>query len=267
MIAESPRDFAELTGFGKVLENSSQTHLDAAFEIHGTTVLCLRYDQGVLSLADRRATAGNLIMYDQAEKIIALDDTTVVAISGAFARSVEVCRFLKHSFKYYRRTVLQEMSLEGKLTEISRALAGNAPQAMQGIGLFLPIVAAYDKKRGEFGVYFFDGAGARFQNGSYACAGSGSERIRGVFEYISRTKGRFETRPLAEVLADGLQMLDIAADLDSATGGFSKTLPVTRVLDQNGNREIPEAELRAATSLILNADGPVSVPKARGSER
>ncbi|MEZ0325643.1 MAG: proteasome subunit alpha [Fimbriimonas sp.] len=220
-------------------------------ETHGTTVLSLRYNEGVLTLADRRATAGNLIMYDQAEKIMALDDTTVVAISGAFARSVEVCRYLKHSFKYYRRTVLQEMSLEGKLTEISRALAGNAPMAMQGIGLFLPIVAAYDKKRDDFGVYFFDGAGARFQNGSYACAGSGSERIRGVFEYIARKKGNFETRPLEEVLEDGLQMLDIAADLDSATGGFNKTLPVTRVLDKNGNRELTEETIRNATRAVL----------------
>jgi proteasome beta subunit len=221
------------------------------FEVHGTTVLSLRFQGGVLTLADRRATAGNLIMYDQAEKIMALDDSTVVAISGAFARSVEVCRMLKHSFKYYRRSVLQEMSLEGKLTEISRALAGNAPMAMQGIGLFLPIVAAYDKKTDDFGVYFFDGAGARFQNGSYACAGSGSERIRGVFEYISRRQGPFESRPLDEVLADGLQMLDIAADLDSATGGFHKTLPVSRVLDRGGNREIPEDQLRAAAHLVL----------------
>ena len=38
-------------------------------EVHGTTVLALKFDGGVLTLADRRATAGNLIMYDQAEKM------------------------------------------------------------------------------------------------------------------------------------------------------------------------------------------------------
>jgi proteasome beta subunit len=248
------REFADLTGFGGEPFLGAIANRDPAFETHGTTVLCLRFDRGVLTLADRRATAGNLIMYDQAEKIVALDDSTVVAISGAFARSIEVCRFLKHSFKYYRRTVLQEMSLEGKLSEISRALAGNAPMAMQGIGLFLPIVAALDRKKDEFGVYFFDGAGARFQNGSYACAGSGSERIRGVFEYISRKKGKFETRSLEDVLGDGLEMLDIAADLDSATGGFNKTLPVARVLDRDGNREIPEEQLQLAVDRVLHAE-------------
>lgn len=222
-------------------------------DTHGTTVISLRYDGGILNLADRRATAGNLIMYDQAEKIMALDDRTVISISGAFAKSVEVCRFLKHNFKYYRRVTLQDMSLEGKLAEISRALAGNAPMAMQGIGLFLPIVAAYDPDEDDFGVYFFDGAGARFENGSYACAGSGSERIRGVFEYLSRQKGRFETRPFDDVLADGLTMLDIAADLDSATGGFNKTLPVARVVDRQGTREVPEAVLKTAVAQVLAA--------------
>ena len=247
MTATEARSFQELVPFPAAV--------GAPMELHGTTVLALRYKDGVLLLADRRATAGNLIMFDQAEKIISLDDSTVVAISGAFARSIEVCRYLKHSFKYYRRSVLQEMSLEGKLTEISRALAGNAPMAMQGIGVFLPIVAAYDKESQQFGVYFFDGAGARFQNGSYACAGSGSERIRGVFEYIARSKGQWQERSLNEVLSDGLEMLDIAADLDSATGGFNKILPVTRVLDKNGNREVPEETVWKVSQKVLKAAG------------
>ncbi len=245
-VLETPSlDFVRLVG-GLSPEYSGQE-----LETHGTTVIALKFDGGVLTLADRRATAGNLIMFDQADKVLALDDFTVVAISGAFARSVEVCRMLKHSFKYYKRTVLAEMSLDGKLMEISRALAGNAPMAMQGIGVFLPIVAAYDRSKDSFGVYFFDGAGARFENGSYACAGSGSERIRGVFEYLARTEGPFETRPLDAVLNDGLTMLDIAADLDSATGGFGKSLPVTRILDRHGNRPVEESQLRAAADVIL----------------
>jgi proteasome beta subunit len=245
-------EFSELVGFASNLFDAP-AYLDPRFETHGTTVMALRYDGGVLNLADRRATAGNLIMYDQAEKIISLDDFTVVSISGAFAKSVEICRMLKHSFKYYRRSVLHEMSLEGKLTEISRALAGNAPMAMQGIGLFLPIVSAFDQKKNDFGVYFFDGAGARFQNGSYACAGSGSERIRGIFELFSRRLGPFETRPFEEVLANGLTMLDIAAELDSATGGFAKTLPIARVLDRSGNRPVDPDVLTKAAAIALTA--------------
>ncbi|MFN8218906.1 MAG: hypothetical protein U0S12_02080 [Fimbriimonadales bacterium] len=244
MIVARSKSFAEIVDFRLPEAMASETH--------GTTVLGLRYKDGVLMLADRRATAGNLIMFDRAEKVMALDDSTVVAISGAFARSVEICRFLKHSFKYYRRMALVELTREGKLQEISRALSGNAPMAMQGIGVFLPIVAAYDAKTDDFGLYFFDGAGARFENGEYACAGSGSERIRGVFEYLGRIKGPWDQRELEDVLLDGLHMLDIAADLDSATGGFSKTPPIVRVLDRNGNRPVDEKVLARAVKSVLN---------------
>lgn len=238
--------FAELVGFPP----ASWAHAPSG-ETHGTTVLALRYDAGVLVLADRRATMGNLIMFDQAEKVIPLDDHTVVAISGSFARSVEMTRFLKHSFKYYRRVVMDDLSLDGKLMEISRALSANLASAMQGIGVFLPILAAYDAEDDAFRLYFFDGAGARFENPHYACAGSGSERIRGVFEYLGRTRGPFDRRPFAEVLVDALYMLDIAADLDSATGGFGKVLPTAMKLERDGATPVDEKELRKATGKVL----------------
>lgn len=246
MISPATTSFADLVGFSPVATCGS------SLETHGTTVLALRYKDGLMVLADRRATAGNLIMFDQAEKVMALDDHTLVAISGAFARSVEVCRFLKHSFKYYRRLTLHELTRDGKLMEISKALANNAPMAMQGIGVFLPIVAAYDPKADDFGLYFFDGAGARFQNGNYACAGSGSERIRGVFEYLTRTKKPWSERSMDDVLLDGLRMLDIAADLDSATGGFSKTLPVVRTVTREGTQALDEKVLSKAVAQVLS---------------
>lgn len=247
-MAVESRSFSQLVGFDPAAAKSG----NGGLETHGTTVIAVRFDEGVLMLADRRATAGNLIMFDLAEKVMALDDSTVIAISGSFARSVEIARFLKHSFKYYRRTTLSEMSLDGKLMEISRALAGNMTMAMEGIGVFLPIVAAYDRDADTFSVHFFDGAGAMFQNGAYACAGSGSERIRGVFEYLARAKGPWSSRKREDVLLDGLQMLDIAADLDSATGGFSKTPPIVKILDRTGAYSLPNDELEKATQTVLS---------------
>lgn len=234
----SPKTFSELVGYSPATADQPETH--------GTTVLAMRFDSGVIVMADRRATMGNLIMFDKAEKVFALDDSTVVAISGSFARSIEICRLLKHSFKYYRRMHLNEMSVEGKLQEISKALSNNLGMAMNGIGVFVPILATYNAKKDQFGVYFFDTAGARFENGQFAAAGSGSERIRGIFDYISETVGEFESRSLVDVLTDGLKMLRIAADLDSATGGISKNPPVIRVLTKEGNHPIDAKVLEKA---------------------
>lgn len=245
----APKDFAALTGF-----DLSQLPPDPQ-GIHGTTVIALRYRDGALILSDRRATMGNLIMFESAEKIEVLDDQTVVAISGAYARSLEVCRFLRHAFKYYERLNLFEISTEGKLMEISRALAANLPMAMQG-AVFVPVVAAYDPKAEAFGVYFFDTAGARFLGSDYATAGSGSERIRGVFEYIARTKGAWSSRSQDDVLADGLMLLELAAEMDSATGGFAKNPPSVAVLTRQGVHRLTDDQVRAALP------GPAPEPEA-----
>jgi proteasome beta subunit len=245
MITPENRRFEDLVGgLGRLSPNTPE-------EVHGTTVLCLRCQEGVLVLADRRATMGNLVMYDHADKILPLDDCTVVAISGSFARAIEIGRYLKHSFNYYRRMHLVDMSLEGKIQEITRTLSGNLPNAMSGIGLFIPILAAYDRERDRFHISFFDAAGASFQSAQYACAGSGSERIRGVFEYVQRTRGPWEDRPTSDALIDGMRMLDIASDLDSATGGFAKVLPSVRVLTKTGIRDVDEAEVRATAERVL----------------
>lgn len=241
LFSKGDRSFSDLVGFAGASEVSTPE------QTHGTTVLALRFDEGVIVMADRRATMGNLIMFEQAEKIEALDDSTVVAISGAYARSIEVCRYLKHAFKYYERLNLHRISTEGKLMEISRALAGNLPMAMQG-AVFLPIAATYDPKADQFGVYFFDTAGARFHGADYATAGSGSERIRGVFEYIARTKGGWATRSKDDVLKDAFDLLDLAAQMDSATGGFRKNLPSVSILTRDGVHKMTDDELKELVS-------------------
>ena len=240
-----PKTFSELVDFqpGQLPTGVGETH--------GTTVLALRCTDGVVVLADRRATMGSLIMFDRAEKIVALDRWTVVAISGAYARSIDVCRYLRHAFMYYERRNLQEISAQGKLMEISKALSENLKLAADGFGVFLPIAATYDRKDDQFGIHFFDMAGARFESAQYACAGSGSERIRGIFEYALRDKGAWSDRSIDDVLEDGLRMLDIAAELDSATGGVRKHLPSVCVLTADGARVLDEDELRPVVARVL----------------
>src|SRR5665213_2764488 len=109
-------------------------------DTHSTTVIAVKYDGGVINVADRRATAGYTVMYDQAEKVLALDDHTLISISGSFAKSIEVVRYLRHTFKYFERSQLQPMSQEGKLMELQRVIVNNVPAALQGIGAFIPIL-------------------------------------------------------------------------------------------------------------------------------
>lgn len=217
---------------------------DGLVEVHGTTVIALKYRGGILNLGDRRATAANAIMFDRAEKLMALDDYTLIAVSGSYAKAIEVIKYLRHSFSYYRRSQLQEMSLEGKVTEVSRVIAGNVAAAMQGIGAFIPVVSALDPESGEGRIFFYDGLGARFETAEFGAAGSGSMQIRGIFDYILRSKGPFREMAMEDALAEALTLLEIASDLDSATGGSRKILPAAKTISREGIQDLPEELVR-----------------------
>lgn len=217
---------------------------NTALDTHGTTVIAVKFAGGVLNVGDRRATAGTAVMYERADKILPLDDTTLLAVAGSYARAMEVIRYLRHAFNYYRRTQLQEMSLEGKLSEVSRVIAQNLASAMSGIGLFLPLFSAYDPGCGEGRIFFYDGMGARFESEEWSAAGSGSERIRGAFDYILKTRGPFREMSLEDALAETLVLLDIAADMDSATGGYDKVLPSAKAVSAEGITVLPDEQIR-----------------------
>lgn len=218
--------------------------------VHGTTVIAVKYDGGVINVGDRRATANFAVMYDRAEKVLAIDDFTLLAISGSFARAMDVVRFLRHSFKLFERSQLQPMSLDGKLSELARVLAAGLPAALQGIGGVLPILSTYDEGTGEGRIFFYDGLGARFESAEFGAAGSGSLQIRGVFDYIVRTKGAFHAMPRDAALREALLLLGIAAELDAATGGWSRHLPLAKTISKHGIEDVQEEELREHIAAI-----------------
>src|SRR5262245_36669559 len=59
---------------------------------HGTTVLAVRYQGGVVMAGDRRATAGYTIASRRIEKVFPADDFSGVAIAGAAGPAVEMVR-------------------------------------------------------------------------------------------------------------------------------------------------------------------------------
>jgi proteasome beta subunit len=153
----------------------------------GTTVLAVKYKDGVLLAGDRRATAGNLVMYERAEKLITIDARSILAIAGVPAVAFEMARVLEHSFKYYHRSQLQEMSTAGKVRTLSKLLKENLPLTLQGVGMVVPIFATHEQADGKDGggkVYFYDALGAQFEGVDYAASGSGSIAVRSVLHYL-----------------------------------------------------------------------------------
>jgi len=128
-----------------------------------TTVLSFHYKDGVLIAGDRRATAGNIIMYDRADKVIELDLDTIIAIAGSPAVAFEMARTLQTSFQYYRRSQLQTLSLGAKVRALGKLIKDNLPMTLQVVGAVVPILAARDPHhQPEPSLYFYDALGAQF---------------------------------------------------------------------------------------------------------
>jgi proteasome beta subunit len=230
-------------------------------DTHGTTVIAVKFDKGVLNVGDRRATANFAVMYDKAEKVLPIDDYTLLAISGSFARAMEVVRYLRTAFKLFERTYLQPMSLDGKLAELAKVVRAGIPEALQGIGGFIPIMTTFDRDTNEGRIFFYDGMGARFESTEFGAAGSGSMQIRGVFDYIVKTKKPFHEMTREEALREALYLLDIAADLDAATGGWAKVLPLAKTITAEGIEDVPEDELRGLVDEIDARGGDRTAPR------
>lgn len=207
-----------------------------------TTVVAMRYKEGIIIAGDRRATAGTAVVHDRAEKVLPIDTHSVLAISGAPAMAYEIARVLKHSFQYFRRSQLQELSVQGKLRTLSRLIRDNLPMAMQGIGAVIPIFALYapqtDESENGGKIYFYDALGAHFENVDFATTGSGSVWIRGVLRYLDRWGGtRLEEMNQQRATVTILRLLDTASEYDAATSGYNakaEIFPTLKIITRQG---------------------------------
>ncbi len=221
-------------------------------EAHSTTVIAVHYRDGVMVAGDRRATAGTSVIYDRADKVLQVDNTSVLAISGSPAIAYEIARILEHSFQYFRRSQLQELSLEGKLRMLSRLIRENLTMALQGIGAVIPIFAVYDTTTEEAQkakIFFYDALGAHFENVDFATTGSGSIWIRGVLRYLNRWgETSLQSMDERQATCTVLRLLDTASEYDAATSGYNaaaQIFPTIKTVTAAGVQTLTDGFLAA----------------------
>jgi proteasome beta subunit len=213
-----------------------------------TTILAFKFADGVLVAGDRRATAGNTVVYDRADKVLEIDRHSIMAIAGVPATAWEMARVLEHSFQFFRRTQLQEMSVNGKVRALSKLLRDNFGFALQGVGVVVPIFATFDAKASPSArLYFYDAMGAQFEATDFAATGSGSPAVRGILYY----ENNWGKKPLQKIGEDeavvvALRALDTASEADTATGGVdrhAKIFPVMKIVSAAGISTLPEEKI------------------------
>ena len=215
---------------------------------HGTTVLGLRFDGGVVVAGDRRATAGNYIADDRMEKVFEADEHSAVAISGAAGQAVEMVRLFQMELEHYEKVTGDRLSLEGKANRLAQMIRENFPMAMQGL-VVVPLFAGFDARRDEGRLFRYDATGGRWEDEQFHTTGSGSFAARG-----SLKKGWRAGMDRDAAIRLAVESLKDAAEEDSATGGPSLSrniLPTVLVITADGVEHPDDDEIRGVVESLL----------------
>jgi proteasome beta subunit len=207
---------------------------------HGTTVLSIRFDGGVVMAGDRRATAGNSIEHRAMEKVFPADRHSAVAIAGSAGMAVEMVRLFQVQLEHYEKVEGVALSLEGKANQLAQMVRGHLPLAMQGF-VVVPLFCGFDLARGIGRIFTYDAAGGRYEETDFQTTGSGGRDARQTIKLGYRDDlSRDEAIELA-VLA-----LYEAADGDSATGGpdlVRGIFPIVATVTVDGYQQVATEEV------------------------
>jgi proteasome beta subunit len=227
---------------------------------HGTTVVALRYADGVVMAGDRRATSGHLISHRTMEKVFPADRHSGVAIAGAAGPAMDMVKLFQLQLEHYEKVEGAELSLEGKANQLSAMVRNHLPAAMQGLAV-VPLFAGYDTRRRSGRLFQYDVTGGRYEESDFATTGSGSLHAGTVMKLgYGRDLDRGATLDLA------ISALFQAADEDSATGGpdlVRGIYPTMATITGAGFERVAEEEIADRFRTLLDR---ISTPEGTAAD-
>lgn len=215
---------------------------------HGTTVVAIRYVDGVVMAGDRRATAGFAIASRRIEKVFPADDYSGIGIAGAAGPATELVRLFQTQLEHYEKIEGEHLSLAGKANQLAAMVRANLPAAMQGL-VVVPLFAGYDERVSRGRVFSFDVTGGKYEEADFQANGSGGVHARNWIKAQWR-----EGMSRDDALDLALRALFAAADEDAATGGpdiVRRIFPTVAVIDADGYRGIADDEVARRAETLL----------------
>jgi proteasome beta subunit len=215
---------------------------------HGTTIVAVRYDGGVIMAGDRRATTGNIIAQRDIQKVYPTDEFSVVGIAGTAGLAIELVKLFQVELEHYEKIEGTSLSLDGKANRLSSLLRGNLGMAMQGLAV-VPLLAGFDSTRSLGRIFSYDVTGGRYEEHDFYAVGSGAHFARGSLKKLSSI---LQERDDAITVA--IEALYDAADDDSATGGPDVNrgiYPLVYFVDKSGVAEVEALRIESLSRDML----------------
>ncbi|GFP19310.1 proteasome beta subunit [Candidatus Hakubella thermalkaliphila] len=214
----------------------------------GTTILALKYKDGVIMAGDRMATEGYQVSHRHIEKIYRTDDFSAIAISGAAGPSIEMARLFQTEMEHYEKVEGEGLSLEGKANKLAQMIRQNLSAAIQGL-VVIPIFAGYEEQKGEGRIFKYDLTGGRYEESEYHATGSGGKDARNTIKKLyrkdmERSEG---VRVVLEALLD-------AAEEDVGTAGpdpVKGIYPSMKTITRERIKDVPEEEIKSIYEALI----------------
>ncbi len=198
----------------------------------GTTTIGIVCKDGIILAADKRATAGYLVMHKREQKIHEITDKMALTTAGTVSDIQLMVKLVKAEIKLKSIRVDREPNVK----ETANLLAGLVYQNIRkfstipGVSHFL--FAGIDNS--GFTLYDIFPDGSLSEHKDYTCSGSGSYYAFGVLETLHK-----EGMTIEEGIKLALKSINAALQRDIASGNGVDILTITA----SGVKRVLEKEL------------------------
>ena len=205
--------------------------------LKGTTTVGLVCKDGVVLAADKRATAGNLIVNKQTDKLYRISENMVVTMAGTVSDAQLLSKLIKAELQLKKMRTGQDPTVK----ESANLLAGMVYSNIRKMSLIPGVSHFVMGGRDNTGFYVYD----IFADGSltlcedYISSGSGSVMAYGVLETLYNKDISVE-----EGVKLAIKSINAALQRDSATGNGLHIVTIT----EQGVNEALDKEINTGIS-------------------
>ncbi|MEA1925348.1 MAG: archaeal proteasome endopeptidase complex subunit beta [Candidatus Altiarchaeota archaeon] len=184
--------------------------------LKGTTTIGLTCSDGIVLVADRRASWGTFVASKRAEKIFKLNNQVGASVAGSVGDAESLIRLIQAEAALFEMNNKKTMSPKAIATLLSNILQGSKyfPYMVQ------LLIAGMNVDRPQ--LYTLDPVGGLTQE-DYASSGSGSPMAYGVLELEYSSENTVK-----ESIAVAIKAINSAMSRDTATGNGINLVTITR---------------------------------------
>ncbi len=200
--------------------------------LKGTTTVGIKCKDGIVLAADKRATAGNLIVNKKTDKIYQINDTMAITMAGTVSDAQLISKLIKAELNLKKL----RSGRESTVRESANLLAGMVYSNIRKMSMIPGISHFLLGGRDDTGYYLFDvfADGSLTEENEYITSGSGSVMAFGVLETLFK-----QDMSIGEGVELAIKSINAALQRDSATGNGIKVITITdKGIQETFNKEI-----------------------------